>query len=516
MESIHIKINNKTIPAQPGQNILQVAKSAGIDIPSMCYHEGLPHFTSCMVCLVKDRATGKLLPSCSVKPAEGMDIVTDDPEVLEARKKSLELLLSDHVGECEAPCTIACPAHMDIPRMNRLLADGKMDEALHLVRKDIALPAVLGRICPAPCEAVCRRKDIDGAVSICLLKRFAGDEGKISIAPNPFVSDKKVAVVGAGPAGLSAAFYIREAGFACTLFDEAEKAGGQLRTAISDKILPKEVLDKEIQMIADAGVEFRLGEKIDFEKLKELQNEFDALVLATGDDRSWLSEFGIEVSEKGALVDRTTYRSKIPNVFVVGNAFRSSKMAIRSLAQGKEVGIRVSQFLKSEKVTGPTKRFNSRFGKLMQTEFAEYLKEATNVLRQNPQQGGHLGFSTEEVQQEASRCLHCDCRKLDNCKLRDYADEYQADQKKYKYGERNPIHKFNHHSLIVYEPEKCIKCSICIRLAEKHKERLGLTFIGRGFDVQIAVPFNESLDKGLEKVAKEIAEACPTGAMAIR
>ena len=94
----------------------------------------------------------------------------------EARKTALELLLSEHVGDCEAPCQITCPAHMDIPLMNRLLARGKFAEALQVVKKDIALPSVLGRICPAPCEGACRRRSVDEAVSICLLKRFAGDE----------------------------------------------------------------------------------------------------------------------------------------------------------------------------------------------------------------------------------------------------------------------------------------------------------------------------------------------------
>ncbi|MCF8371838.1 MAG: FAD-dependent oxidoreductase [Bacteroidales bacterium] len=513
---IHFKLNNKTTTAKPGQSLLQVARVNGIDIPAMCFYEGMPHFTSCMICLMKDRQNGKLIPSCSVKPTEGMDIVTDDEEIQEARRKSLELLLSDHVGECEAPCKIACPAHMDIPAMNRLLAEGKIGEALHLVRKDIVLPSVLGRICPAPCEAVCRRKPIDGAVSICLLKRFSGDFGKIEISKKELVSDKRVAVIGAGPAGLSAAFYIRDKGVACTLFDENELAGGMLRTAIPKEKLPHEVLDGEINLIEESGVEFRLSEKIDQEKFLHLQKEFDVVVLAIGENLKLLEGLGIETSEKGIVVDRNSYQSNIPKVFVVGNAFRPSKMAIRSLGQGKDVAESVFQFLTNKEVKGPRQRFNSRFGKLMETEFSEYLKEAISDKRSEPANGISKGFTKAEIIQEATRCLHCDCRKLDSCKLRDYSDEYQADQKKYKYGERKTIRKIDQHSLIIYEPEKCIKCSICVRLTEKHKEKLGLTFIGRGFDVQIAVPFNEGMDRGLEKIAEEVVRACPTGAMAMK
>ena len=149
---IRLKIDNKTIEVEEGTFLHKAALNAGVEIPIMCWYEGMDHFTSCMVCLVKERETGRLLPSCSVMAKAGMDIITTDSEVMEARKTALELLLSEHVGDCEAPCRITCPAGMDIPRMNRLLAEGSFAEALEVVREDIALPSVLGRICPAPCE----------------------------------------------------------------------------------------------------------------------------------------------------------------------------------------------------------------------------------------------------------------------------------------------------------------------------------------------------------------------------
>ncbi len=513
---INFKINSIEVTAQDNQNILQVARQAGIEIPSMCFYEGFPHFTSCMICLVKNTNTGELIPACSVKPVVGMEILTNDIEIHEARRKSLELLLSDHVGECEAPCSVACPSHMDIPGMNRLLAKGRVNEALILVRETIVLPSVLGRICPAPCEAVCRRKHIDNPVSICLLKRMAGDHGHVQIKKSEIESKFKVAVIGAGPAGLSAAFYIRSNGIDCTIFDENELPGGKLQSAISEDLLPKEILSKEITLIKDAGVRFRMNTRIDPSVFDEFLVYYDALILAVGKNAEILQQIGIELSGKGAKVNRNNYQSNIPKVFVVGNAYRPSKMAIRSVAQGKEVAESVSQFLKGRNITGAVKKFNSRFGKLMQNEFTEYLKEASENARLQAIEGLAAGYTMEESKAEAARCMHCDCRKPDTCRLRDYADKYMADQKKYKYGQRKNIRKITHHDLIVYEPEKCIKCSICIRLTEKHKERLGLAFIGRGFDVQIAVPFNESFEQGLEKVAIEVAGACPTGAMAIK
>ncbi len=195
-----------------------------------------------------------------------MDIITGDEEVMQARKTSLELLLSEHVGDCEAPCQMTCPAHMDIPLMNRLLARGEFAEALKVVKKDIALPSILGRICPAPCEGACRRKAIDGAVSICLLKRAAGDadlELDASWIPEKEPnSGKKVSVIGAGPAGLAAAWHLALKGHSVKLIDRHDRAGGSL-LELKEEELPAEVLEKEIALIKKAGVVFQTGVDVD-------------------------------------------------------------------------------------------------------------------------------------------------------------------------------------------------------------------------------------------------------------
>src|SRR5512145_2060143 len=174
---VRLKIDQKEIMVAEGTTVLEAARQAGITIPSMCHVKGYGNHPSCMVCMVKDNKNGSLIPSCSLRATEGMDISSDDPEVLKARKQSLELLFSDHVGDCEAPCSLACPAGMNIPLMNRLIAEGRFTEALRVVKEDIALPYILGYICPAPCEKACRRKQIDTAVSVCLIKRSAAQYG---------------------------------------------------------------------------------------------------------------------------------------------------------------------------------------------------------------------------------------------------------------------------------------------------------------------------------------------------
>jgi len=513
---VKIKIDNKDLEVAEGSMLIEVIRDLGVEVPSMCYMKDAEHFTSCMVCVVKDRNSGKILPSCSQGATEGMDIISMDEEVREARKSALELLLSEHVGDCEAPCQITCPAHMDIPLMNRLLADGKFHEALVVVKKDIALPSVLGRICPAPCEGACRRKSIDGAVSICLLKRFAGDhdlDADTSWKPEiANASTKKVSIIGAGPAGLAAAYHLALQGHQCRIIDRNSTAGGSLCKEVNAEDLPAEVLQKEIDLIADTGVEFILGSSVDLAAFKKLQNQSDAVVIATGKGESGISDWGLPMHPKGIEADGNTYRVGETNIFVVGSALKPSRMAIRVLGQGKEAAFSVDQFLMEQQVKGEPKLFNSRFAKLLPAEYGEYLKESVEGKRLEPDQKG-IGLSPEQVMEEAARCLHCDCRDMHTCKLRLYSDNYGADQKRFKSEERQLCTKQVQHDEVIYEPSKCIKCGICVRLTAKHKEDFGFTFIGRGFDVVVGIPFNESTATGLKKVALEVAEACPTGAI---
>ncbi len=512
---IKLKINDKNIQATEGESLLEASAKAGFMIPTMCHNGELEHFTSCMLCLVKEKTSGKLFPSCTARAMEGMDIITHDEEIAEARKVALELLLSEHAGDCEAPCRVSCPAFMDIPLMNRLNAAGQFDEALEVVMKDIALPGVLGRICPAPCEGACKRKPIDEAVSICLLKRAAADlhEKSPEFDKNQ-PNGKRVAIIGAGPAGLSAAFYLQLKGFQAVVHDKNTKAGGALMHAIPDEKLDKTVLAKEIEIIEKTGVEFKTGVEIDAEAFGKLREEFGAVVVATGDYSPHMDPWGLENNGRQVLVKKGSFLTNLDRVFAVGNVNRSVKLAIRSAAQGKEVATAIDQLFNEEPVTGESRMFNSTLGRLLPEEFGEYMKEGSKEKRQHPTGEKRAGYDRELAQKEAARCLHCDCRKPDSCKLRIFAGEYQASKKRFAYSERKPLKKIIQQNVLVYEPGKCIKCGICVRLTAKQKERFGLTFIGRGFDVEIGIPFGKNLEEAFEKTAKEVVEACPTGALA--
>ena len=500
---IKLTVNNTEIEVEDGTSVMQAAASIGIQIPSMCYLKDHSCHPSCMVCLVKDQRTGNLFPSCAMPCGSGMQLITNSPDVLAARKEALELLLSDHVGDCEAPCRLSCPAFMNIPLMNRLIAVGNIQTALEVVLEEIALPLVMGYICAAPCEKACHRKSLDGAVSICLLKRFTAVGSNRSIPQLPLTekSGKKVAVIGTGPAGLSAAFYLLKSGHTCILFDKNSQPGGTLRYEIPDEILPGTMLDADIDVIRRMGGQFIMNHSVTKENWNDFQENFDAVILAAGiKDEESKRVFG-EVFPQ--------------NVFTCGSFIREQKMAIRSAAQGKSAAMKASSYLSGTSETHGIK-FNSRINKITQSELLEYLKESTDDNRFEPEKGFLNGFNSKEAIQEAKRCLHCDCRKAGTCKLRNYSDEYKADRNHFAASERKLLTKSYQHDLVVYEPQKCIRCGLCVEIAGEDRESAGLTYIGRGFDVEIGVPFNESIKKALTSKAEACVKACPTAALSFK
>jgi NADPH-dependent glutamate synthase beta subunit-like oxidoreductase len=184
------------------------------------------------------------------------------------------------------PCVAACPAGINIPWYLRFVAQGKADQALSVIREKVPLPGILGRVCVRPCEEACRRKEVNEPVSICGLKRFAADHAEDAWKAASFKrpdTGKKVAVVGSGPAGLTAAFYLRKLGHGVTIFDANEKPGGMMRYGIPRYRLPDAVLDKEIGEIFALGVDFQPGTSIGKDvTLKDLKNDYNAEFIATG------------------------------------------------------------------------------------------------------------------------------------------------------------------------------------------------------------------------------------------
>ena len=516
----NLTIDNKSVHVPEGATILDAAQALGIEIPTLCFLKEILPLTSCMVCVVKVEGRKNLLPACAATVQEGMVVLSDDPVVATARRTAIELLVSDHAGDCMGPCRIACPAGMDIPLMIRHVAAGRYDRAIETVKEDIALPAVAGHICPAPCEKACRRGQIDEPIAICLLKRYAAELDLAERLPyQPAVSqgrNKQVAVVGAGPAGLAAAYYLKRDGISCTVFDDREEPGGMLRYGVPEQELPRSVLDAEIEQIRRLGVVFRQQMRIGPDlTLAQLLETYDAVFLGIGDTAARdLETLGFDPGHVPLRLKQNTYQTDIPGVFAGGDVRRRLRLTARSLGDGKEAAVSIAQFLKGEPVSGSQRPFNSRMGKLEPAELAQMAGPAGTGDRIQPLDR-HKGLVEEQACSEAMRCLHCDCRKAASCGLRIYAREYGAKATRYR-GKHRPYVLFDEHPDLVYEPGKCISCGICVRITEQQREKLGLTFIGRGFDVKVAVPFNQSIKEGLTSTAHEVVKACPTGALAFK
>ncbi len=518
MKTVKLTIDDQDLTVPADFSILDAAKKLGIDIPTLCYLNGFDRFTSCMICVVYEENSDRLMPACSAIVAEGLRITTENDLVREARKDALDFLLSEHVGDCEAPCQRACPAHMNIPLMIRQIEGRRLEDAIQTVKEDIALPAVLGRICPAPCEKGCHRGSSDDPVSICLLKRYVADVDLArespylpGVAPN---SSKKVAIIGAGPAGLSAAYYILRFGHACDVYDKNPLPGGMLRYGVSDEALPKIILDREIERISQLGATFLMGHSLG-EDLgwKELNSVYDAVVLAVGKIKSDVfNDTGIELSPQGIKIDRKSHLTSLPGYFAGGNSVSESQLAIRALAHGKNMAFSVNQFLNGESVTGPSSRFQSILGKTQEDEAGEFMKEAENRGRISPVESAQ-GFTEAEVVKESGRCFGCDCRKPYACKLRQYAEKYQASQRRFTFADRKKFQKNVQHGMVVYEPGKCIKCGLCVQITKKAGEKFGLAFVERGFDVRVQTSLGVPLSQGLEKSAAQCVSSCPTGAL---
>jgi len=714
-----LTIDGRPVEVEAGATILDAARQLGIRIPTMCHVEGANspfdvegadasfRSTSCFLCVVQVDGKPNLVPACSAPAGDGMEVTTDSPDIRDARRTALELLLSDHVGDCLAPCTLGCPAGLDIPGFLAAVGAGRFRDAIATIKARIPFAGVLGRICPRFCERTCRRADVDEPIAVRALHRFAADQDLA--AATRYVpgrrpsTDKRVAIVGAGPAGLSAAFYLLQQGHACTILDALDKPGGRFRYGVPAFRLPPDVLDAEIETVSALGAEFHMGVQLGSEKvsgtfcrngpkgashkryltpfprvppahtlvaLADLRNEFDAVLLAIGAhvptgldcdggdlamsglalqekvsgtfcrngpegashkryltpfpgrvvvvgdghiaidvartvvrlgaeevvlawpgrraaarilsgriaeaeaegiefrfetrpirlerageeafrltlagpegartveaaavvaatksavDRQLIEASGLSLGRTGIEADRRTLATNLEGVFAAGEAVSGPGFGVRAVSAGRRAALAIDQFLRGEPVTGEVRAVNVRMGRLSDRERERLLggieEEARVTVERIALQCHPTTFdeieaplATDAARAEAERCLQCACDKVATCLLRRHATEYGADPHAFD-GARREFVRETTHPDVVFEPGKCIQCGRCVRIAEAARETFGLTFIGRGFKVRTAVPFDEPVAAGLREVARQCAEACPTGALALR
>ncbi len=509
-----ITIDGRPVEVQPGESVLAAARKLTIDIPTLCFLEKCGPLNSCQVCLVK--INGKLVPSCGTKVAAGMAVESETEEVHEARRTALELLFSDHVGDCLSPCHRLCPLLLNIPVMLRQIEAGHLDEAIVGVRQALPLAGVLGRLCHHPCEQGCRRGNLDDPAAIRNLERFVTEQDSQKdephVPPCKPATGKRVAIIGAGPTGLAAANDLALAGHTVTVVDRHNQAGGTLR-GVAKELLPAVVLAAEVALLARLGIEFRLGVELGKHvTLDDLARGFDAILLTVGEISPADAEtLGLPLAGNAIKSDPNTCKAPWPGVFAAGSAVKPVKQLVRAMAEGRAAAECVNRFLSGRPVHRPGKPFSSVMGRLDPGELRQMLLAANTGKTVSPCDRC-AGFNRSEAATESSRCMHCDCRSSGNCGLQHYAQVYGADANRFR-AERRKFEQQVQPGGILFEPGKCILCGICVKLTEMAAEPLGLTFIGRGFDVRVATPFNQEIEAGLQKVGAECVKHCPTGAL---
>ncbi|MBU0638391.1 MAG: FAD-dependent oxidoreductase [Planctomycetes bacterium] len=685
MSMISVTIDGQQATVEPGTTVLAAARQIGIDIPTLCHVDGLEPVASCFLCAVQLTGRPNLSPACALPVSHGMVVTTDSPDIRAARKMALELLLSDHAGDCVAPCRARCPAGLDIPGFIYELATNRARRAAEIVTDQLVLPGALGRVCPRLCEQDCRRCEHDEGLAIAALHRHAADydhTGNDPYLPDHLpASGKTVAIIGAGPAGLAAAYHLLRSGHACTLFDAHTQPGGMLRYGIPAYRLPRDALDVEVECVRRLGAQFRQNVRwgVDF-TLADLRAQHDAVFVAIGaqlaqdlgcegaahalsgleflhrvasgdpprigdnvivvgggntamdaartairlgaahvrilyrrtrrempclleeveaaeaegvrldylvapthiapgapatsdtpaafnvtcqrmelgePDSSGRrrpvpvagSEFNLEcdtvitavgqavdcavaarddleVTRWGIRADARTLATSLPGVFAGGDAVAGADLAVRAVAAGRLAAVSISQYLAGQAVVGAAAPVNVLLRAPDDDERAALfraIEQAPRVhspridlrRRRTSFDEVEVGLGPDAALREARRCTTCGCRKADDCRVRSYATEYGVDPERFS-GARRRFSQDLSHPAVVYEPGKCIMCDACVRIAAEAGEPLGVALVGRGFNVTMAVPFDEPLAAGLRLVAQRCAAACPTGALALR
>jgi formate dehydrogenase major subunit len=287
---IKVTVNGRELTVNSELTILQSLIQEGIHIPHLCYDMRLERANgNCGLCVVELGSGERDVKACQTPIKDGMVITTQSDRLEHYRKVRLEQLLSDHNADCVAPCMMTCPANIDIQAYLRQVESGNFEAAVRVIKDRNPFPLVCGRVCPHPCEAACRRNLVDAPVAINNVKRFAADWDNARenqwIPRKKADSPKKVAVVGAGPSGLSCAYYLAIEGHQVTVFERQPHAGGMMRYGIPEYRLPKATLDNEIDIMKKLGVTIQCGVSLGTHiRLEDLHSDFDAVYMAIG---SW-------------------------------------------------------------------------------------------------------------------------------------------------------------------------------------------------------------------------------------
>nr|WP_267880198.1 FAD-dependent oxidoreductase [Shewanella marina] len=340
---VNIIIDGKSFLVDPCQTLLSAAATCGIEIPSLCSIDSF--YNGCGLCQVEIAGKG-IVKACKTYPTEGMAVVTISNRLTSIRKHQLEMLLSQSSINCSVPpCQAACPANVDIQSYLYFIANNELTKAIEVIKKTLPMPLSIGRVCPAFCEAKCQRKLVDEPLAIRHLKRYAADLDLKAL--NHYTPTKKtskgksIAIVGAGPGGLSCGYYLSNEGYDVTVFEAMPKAGGWLRYGIPEYRLPKDVLDQEIEIMCRNGMQINTNQTLgrDF-TLTALSEQYDSVCLAIGASQASEMEYlgsdlagcylGVDYLKDQAMDNQYAIGKKVAVIGGGNTAIDCARSALRS------------------------------------------------------------------------------------------------------------------------------------------------------------------------------------------
>ena len=272
----------------------------------------------------------------------GPSILEGAGAALPAIKTGLWATEQPHRQQMVPPCNHICPAGNNVQGFLNALANDKTDEALEILLRTTPFPSICGRACPAPCMENCNRIELDGAVNVRQLERYAGDHGEVTLEPLA-ERDERVAIVGSGPAGLTAAFHLARFGYRVKVFESGPEIGGLLRTGIPEFRLPEDAVAREIDRILGLGVEVETNHRVDRQALLDLAGDHDAVLVATGQQEQRELRLGMNGTEAVVQgidfldhVHRGDVRVDGEDVVVIGGGNTAMDAARSALRLGAE------------------------------------------------------------------------------------------------------------------------------------------------------------------------------------
>jgi len=311
-----------------------------------------------------------------------------------------------------SPCTATCPLHCNAQGYVALISQGKFKEALQLVREKLPFPGILAYACAHPCERECKRIEEDRPISICHLKRFLVDhveEPEFEFTP-PEEKGKKIAIVGGGPSGLTAAYDLRKMGYRVTLFESKNELGGLLTHGFPSYRLPREVVEKDLAVIDKMGIEVKCNTQVGKDVSPEtLSQSYDAIFIAGGiaGTESTLQAFkGLKRTRRGTIqVNPVSLETDVKGVFAGGDMVTGPGTIIESMAHGRKVALSIDRYLRGEDLLQGRESEGTQISPLR--SLLPYSKRMDREVLPDMVKPFASSPTVEEAMEEAKRCLNC-------------------------------------------------------------------------------------------------------------